>query len=91
MGPKHWLTSIKHDFITLCTLQKLPQMFLMIVSFEVDISRRNSKNHLSLPQYGSEVFCLIFLHDNNLLSGMSLRDDNSKLIWTTLLKPTFHQ
>ena len=37
-------------------------------------------SHLSLPQYGSDVFCLIFLHDNNLLSEMSLRDDNSKLI-----------
>ena len=61
MGPKHWLTSIKHDFITLCTLQKLPQMFLMIVSFEVDISRRNSKNHYSLPQYGSEVINLLII------------------------------
>ena len=47
-------------------------------------------SHLLLPQYGSDVFCLIFLHDNNLLSEMSLRDETSKLIWTTSLKPTFH-
>lgn len=47
-------------------------------------------SHFSLRQYGSDVFCLIFLHDNNLLSEMSLRDKNSKLIWTTSLKPTFH-
>ena len=47
-------------------------------------------SHLSLPQCGSDVFCRIFLHDNNLLSEMSLRDETSNLIWTTSLKPTFH-
>lgn len=47
-------------------------------------------SHLLLPQYGRDVFCLIFLRDNNLLSVMSLRDENLKLIWATSLKPTFH-
>ena len=47
-------------------------------------------SHLSLPQYGSDVFCLIFLRDNNLLPVMSLRDENSELISATSLKPTFH-
>lgn len=47
-------------------------------------------SHLLLPQYGRDIFCLIFLRDNNLLSVMSLRDENSKLMWATSLKPTFH-